>query len=259
MQNEYSSGPLPEWDYSRLAVHYERRAPYHPSFVALAAEGLGLQPGQRVADIGSGTGRVALAFASAGYVVDAVEPCVEMARIGLRATQGANVSWHGGCAEETGLSESVFDVVSFGSSLNVVDAARAVPEAARVLKSHGALVIVYNYRDKTEALQREIERAIRTLLPDFDPGARSQDPTAIIESGKLFRVRQKLQLPLVHSISPGEFVDGFRAHATLVRQAGNRLQKILDELGRLSDAWRGADGKIRIPFSTHMWLAEARH
>ena len=258
MQNEYCSGPSLEWDYSSLAHHYERRAPYHPSFVALAAEGLGLQPGQRVADIGSGTGRVALAFAGAGYVVDAVEPCLEMARIGWQSTVRADVRWHEGCAEETGLSDSVFDAVSFGSSLNVVDAARALPEAARVLKSHGALIVLYNHRDKEDALQREVELVIRTLLPDFDHGARSRDPTATIESGNLFRVRQKLQLPLVHTISPDEFVDGFRAHATLIRQAGNRLNKILDELGRLTDTWRGADGKIRIPFSTHMWLAEAR-
>lgn len=95
----------------------------------------------RAADIGAGTGKMSELLARAGFLVDAVEPSEAMR---AQASSIEGVTWHDGVAEETGLSNDVYDIVVFAQSWHWVDSERAGLEAARILTRGGALGIVWN-------------------------------------------------------------------------------------------------------------------
>ena len=93
------------------------------------------------ADIGAGTGKMSELLARAGFLVDAVEPSEAMR---AQASSIEGVTWHDGVAEQTGLSNDVYDIVVFAQSWHWVDSERAGLEVARILAPGGALAIVWN-------------------------------------------------------------------------------------------------------------------
>lgn len=95
----------------------------------------------RAADIGAGTGKMSESLARAGFLVDAVEPSEAMR---AQASSIEGVTWHDGVAEQTGLSNDVYDIVVFAQSWHWVDSERAGLEVARILAPGGALAIVWN-------------------------------------------------------------------------------------------------------------------
>jgi SAM-dependent methyltransferase len=253
-----NAGPVAsdlEWDYSSLAHHYDLRAPYHADFARLAAKEAGLGRSDRIADMGAGTGRVANAFAQLGYQVDAIEPCKEMSFIGRGATARLPVRWHSTSAEDSGLADATCAMVSFGSSFNVVRTGAAIKEAARLLRPRGHLVVIYNHRELDDPLQCAIESCIAAMLPGFDHGARRRDVAPALESGGLFHMHSYHELPFRHRSPCAEFVAGFHAHATLVRQAGTRIDEIIDEIQGTAQSYCLADGSVSIPFRTRIWIA----
>lgn len=95
----------------------------------------------RAADIGAGTGKMSELLARAGFLVDAVEPSEAMR---AQASSVDGVTWHDGLAEETGLTNDLYDIVVFAQSWHWMDPERAGLEAARILRPGGALAIVWN-------------------------------------------------------------------------------------------------------------------
>ncbi len=238
-----------EWDYSALAAHYERRAPYHPALIRmLRAQGAADAPAPAV-DIGAGTGRFTRMLIAAGHPVDAVEPNAAMQVIGAQTVPEAR--WHSTRAEATGLRAGTYGIVSFASSFNVVAAEIALAEAERLLRPQGSLLLLFNHRDLDDPLQSAIESCIRRHVPDYNTGLRREDPAPQIATHPGFGPVIELQLPLLHRVSGGEFVEGFRAHATLIRQAGAALAAVLEDMSVLAPA----DQMIEVPFVTRAWMA----
>ena len=137
--------PLPRVDFGVTAGDYARhRQGYPPAlFDRLAALGVGL-PGDRIADLGTGTGSAARALAARGAVVTGVDPSpallAEAAR--LAGADGLACSWRHATAEATGLPTGGFDAVTAASAWHWFDRPRAAAEARRLLRPGGALAIV---------------------------------------------------------------------------------------------------------------------
>lgn len=242
-----------EWDYTRLAPHYERRAPYAADTVAHAVA-LGAPGAGRAADIGAGTGRFARLLHAAGYTVDAVEPNAAMRAQG-QSLGPVDLRWHAHAAPATGLPDAAFDLVSFASSFNVVATQGALDEAARLLRPGGALLVLWNHRRLDDPVQAAVEAAIRRLLPHFAPGSRREDPAPAIAAHAAFEAPRHVALPLVHATTVADFVDGFRAHATLLRQcAPALLPRVLAAIGEAA----GGAGPLDVPFETRLWAARRR-
>lgn len=134
-------GRSPDW--SRTSEDYARHRPGYPEsfYHRLAALGVGL-PGQRVLDLGTGTGTVARALAARGCRVTGIDPApgqVECARRVSREA-GIEVELRVAPAEETGLPTASFDVVTASQCWAYFDRDRAVAEVLRLLAPGGLLV-----------------------------------------------------------------------------------------------------------------------
>jgi ubiquinone/menaquinone biosynthesis C-methylase UbiE len=101
--------------------------------------------GQRVVDMGTGTGAVARGFARRGCVVTGLDPAramLDQARR-LDAEAGLSVTYRVGNAEATGLGSGCWDVVAAGQCWHWFERPRAAAEARRLLVPGGALVICH--------------------------------------------------------------------------------------------------------------------
>lgn len=239
-----------EWDYSALAAHYEKRAPYAEAALDTLLADCGLPARAHMVDIGAGTGRLTRYWLQRGHTVDAVEPCAEMRTIGAALAAGAR--WHASEGAATGLPDGCAQLVSYGSSFNVLQAGPAIAEARRLLGARGQVLLLWNHRKLDDPLQAGIEALIRTQVPNYGLGSRRQDPLPLWHAHASIDQVRHCEAPLLARQRVGDFLQGFRAHGTLIRQAGERFPAVLDALARYLGA-HCPDGWIEVPMHTRAW------
>jgi ubiquinone/menaquinone biosynthesis C-methylase UbiE len=129
-------------DFGPLAESYDRLRPVDSNwwelFELLVAEG-DLR-GQRVLDVGCGTGRLATALAARGARVWGLDPSEEMLRQ-ARLVAGQGVGLRRGRAEDLPFKDAWFDRAVLRTVVHLLDRPRALPELARVLTPGGRAVI----------------------------------------------------------------------------------------------------------------------
>jgi SAM-dependent methyltransferase len=158
------------WVFNRLAGDYRHRPPYPPALVGRLLDLAG-GPGARVADLGAGTGHLALPLARAGARVHAVEPARAMLDVLAADAAGLPVVAVHAAAEETGLEAGGFDLVLVADALHWIDPDRGGREVARLLAPEGALAVVVPALADTPFL-----RALSALLAASNPKARPRPP-----------------------------------------------------------------------------------
>jgi SAM-dependent methyltransferase len=128
--------------FNRLARDYAARPPW-PAALADRLAALAGGPGARAAELGAGTGLLALELAARGLCVSAVEPARAMLDLLVeRAAPGTLVTALHAAAEDTGLPSAAFDLVLLADAAQWVDPELAGGEAARLLAPGGAFALV---------------------------------------------------------------------------------------------------------------------
>lgn len=166
-----ASGPTPHThrdiaeSFGSDADRYDRARPRYPQ--ALADSILAGLPGNRVVDVGIGTGLSALPFRDAGADVVGVEVDVRMAR--LARSRGFTVDvmrfeeWDAGAAR--------FDAVVAGQAWHWIDPVVGAVTAAAVLRPGGRIAVFWNVGDpepRIAAAFGDVYRRVDTGLP-FTP------------------------------------------------------------------------------------------
>ena len=169
----------------------------------------------------------------------------------MRNTERGRVAWRVGTGEETGLATALYDLVTFGSSFNVTDRGRALAEAARILRPRGWFACMWNHRDLDDEVQQICEQIIRDRIPGYDYGTRREDQTAVIRESGLFQEPEVIEEKTVHVLSLDDFVEAWRSHATLARQAADRFPAIIEAI---AGALAGRS-EISVPYTTRLWAA----
>jgi SAM-dependent methyltransferase len=161
-------------DFGATSEDYARHRAGFPDslFERLAAHGVG-RPGQSIVDLGTGTGSLARGFARRGCHVIGIDPAEALLQAAseLDASAGVSVEYRVARAEDTGLPDAAFDVVAAGQCWHWFDRPQAAIEAARILKSHGILVIAhFDWIPLTGNMVRLTEELIEHHNPDWKMG-----------------------------------------------------------------------------------------
>lgn len=157
-------------DWSSTSADYAEYRPDPPEsfFARLRTLGVGL-PGQRILDLGTGTGALARTFATQGARVagtDIAEGQIEAARE-LALKQGLEIQFETAPSEEIPFPDSSFDVVTANQCWLYFDLQRTIPEVLRVLDEGGTLVTSHF-----------------TFLPRLDPIVRASEELVLEHNPK---------------------------------------------------------------------------
>src|SRR5262245_19694796 len=132
-----------EWDYTDLAKAYLERPDYADCALDAMLKAAGLGVGAYACDVGAGVAHLTRKLEDRGLRVVAIEPNDAMRRLGSTRTRAA--LWCEGTGEETRQPDATFDLVTFGSSFNVTDRARALAETARIARQRGWFACMWNH------------------------------------------------------------------------------------------------------------------
>ncbi len=239
------------WDYTELAHTYDQRADYSPDAVIDLFKEIGIGK-ECVGDIGAGTGKLTRMLCENNYRVKAVEPNENMRMYGQRNTEGLNVDWMEGTAENTGLETNSLAAIFFGSSFNVINHELAFQEIERVLKPDGWFACMWNHRDLEDPLQKKIEAIIRRFISDFDYGQRRLDPTSLLEKTGYFKTVRKIERSFEVRMKKSELISAWRSHGTLFRQSSNNFNEIIEAITDVIP-----NSEQTVPYSTKIWFAQS--
>lgn len=132
-------GPM-DWSVGRYETTAEQLLPAAVAVVRAAA----LRPGERVLDLGCGTGNAALLAAEKGARITGVDPALRLLEVARTraANDGRQIEFVAGDAASTPLEDASVDVVlSVFAVIFAPDARAAAEEMARVLTSHGRIIL----------------------------------------------------------------------------------------------------------------------
>ena len=127
------------------ASHYALGRPaYPPAFIAEVAQASGLTRSDRLLDLGTGPGLLALAFAPHVGSVVAVDPEPEMLRMAEEAVRaaGAPVEVQPGRSETLGPEWGRFRAVTMGRSFHWMDRAETLRRLDGVVEPDGVLLLL---------------------------------------------------------------------------------------------------------------------
>lgn len=131
-------------DYVRWRPNYPGEAVDHVCRV------LHLKKGTRVADIGSGTGKLSQPFLERGIEVIGVEPNFPMKQAGdVLLGEAKGFSSVQGTAERTGLSDSCVDGIIAGQAFHWFEASACKKEWTRILQPNKGIALIWNSRPLT--------------------------------------------------------------------------------------------------------------
>ena len=171
MHNVPAIDPGRQIDWSLTSGDYAAHRPGPPArlYDMLALLGVGT-PGQRLLDLGTGTGLVAAEFARRGCIVSGIDIAEgQIAAARAQAQQaGLSIDFQVAPAEACPAADASFDVVTASQCWLYFDAERALAEVRRVLKPGGVLVTThFSWLSAADAIARASEQLVLQFNPDW--------------------------------------------------------------------------------------------
>jgi SAM-dependent methyltransferase len=162
------------FDWGRTSADYAAHRPGPPPsfYERLRAEGVGL-PGQRILDLGTGTGLLALQLARQGSAVVGIDIAPEQIATAQQsaATEKLDARFGVASAEATALPAASFDAITALQCWFYFDAPRAIAEVKRLLAPGAVLVVAYfNWLPRIDAIARGSEKLVLQFNPDWNGG-----------------------------------------------------------------------------------------
>lgn len=133
-------------DFGKTATDYGNYRAGFPDglYDRLTPFGIGMS-GQKVLDLGTGTGTLGRGFARRGCTVTGLDPSAQLLEEAKRLDRevGLGTNYIVANAEDTGLPDEAFDVVGAGQCWHWFDRPKAAAEIRRVLIPGGILVLAH--------------------------------------------------------------------------------------------------------------------
>jgi len=156
-------------DFGRTASDYARYRQGFPDqwFGALVQQGI-VKQGERVLDLGTGTGSIARGLALRGLSTVGLDPSdalIEQAKK-LDIALGVKTRYFIGTAEQTGLTSESFDIITAGQCWHWFNASVVTQECLRLLSPGGTVIIAHF---DWLPLKGNIVEATEKLILKFNP------------------------------------------------------------------------------------------
>lgn len=234
-----------------VADVYERGRPEYPREAIdwIAAE-LDLRGGRTVLDLGAGTGKLTRALLGTGAHVIAVEPgeamLAELRRVlpQVEAMQGA--------AEAIPLGDDSVDAITVGQAFHWFRHDDALPELHRVLRSGGALALIWNSRDQDRPVQREVTDLIKPFIPEGRPPVGNSSQA--LEASELFGAVETCSFRFSQQLDSDALVDRI-ASVSFVAAAPPERRAELEQ--KLRDVVAAAGGRVDFSYVTEVYVSRA--
>ena len=245
---------MPAGSRDRWPDDYERGRPGWPPEVVDRA---GLPSTATVLDLGAGTGKLTRVLTTVFDRVVAVEPAEAMRRLLVAHCPGAETL--AGTAHEIPLAEESVDAVFAAQAFHWFDDERAVAEIIRVLRSRGALVLLWNLPGAPT--QPSIE-AVEQFLTEHGPTAEEfgSDPLdlggprhasgewALALAESPFEPLQSARLPNPQTLDREGMVAFFASMGWLADLPDSERLRLLDKVRSLLTA-----DEYRRPWETYVY------
>ena len=111
---------------------------------------------------------------------------------------------------------------------------------------------MWNHRNLDDPIQKRVEELIHSRVPKYSYGTRREDQVEIIESSPFFGKVSKLSAQVVHDVRVDDYIEAWRSHATLQRQAGDEFLSIVDAIELVLKP----SAVIQIPYTTQVFYAQ---
>ena len=240
-------------DFTPQVAAYAARPGYPEALLDRLLVAAGVAAGDRVADVGAGTGIFTAQLSARGLAIDAVEPNPSMS---AQAPALPGVTWHAGSFEATALPAGSVRWVTAAQAFHWADPPRALPELHRILVPGGHLTVLWNdRRDDASPLLAATRAVIRARAPGFDELYRARDWATELTAGAWFGDVVADEEPHEVVMSRERYRTLWRSHNRLAEAADADLPAVLAGIDALVDGLDRDD--IAIPYTTRAWTARA--
>lgn len=241
-------------DWGKTSEDYGKFRPGPPEsfYRKLQAMDVGLA-GQRILDLGTGTGVLARTFAKNGAIVSGTDLSAEQIRVAkeMARAQALDVDFQVAAAENQPFVDGGYDVVTANQCWLYFDKNKVIPEVKRLLKPHGLLVTSHmSWLPRADAIARATEELVFKFNPQWAAGNFSGviPPLPKWADGR-FRLRAMFyydeQIPFTMeswrgriracrgigaSLEPEEVLQFDKAHEKLLRQIASEQFTVLHRI-----------------------------
>ena len=231
------------WD--QASEDYSKYRPGYPDsyFLLLQELGIGLK-NQDILDIGMGTGALALPFAKQEAQVTGVDISrgqIEAAKT-LASQKKLNVRFIVAKAEETGLPDKSFDVITSSMSWGYLDQKKMPEEVARLLRENGLLLISsLNWVRDADAITQQTGELLKKYGSEQKHQRRREAGCIIPEWAKdKFRLKTYHKYYVTIPFTKESWRGRIRASRSVgailsrekVEEFDRELQTVLDDIGK---------------------------
>jgi SAM-dependent methyltransferase len=233
--------------FGRTAREYELGRPLWPEeLLDRVVSEIGLTADAAVLDLGAGTGKLTRSLVPRFAQVVAVEPDAAMLAVLREVVPGAEpVS---GSAEAIPAGEGKIDAVFSAEAFHWFASDASVGEIARVLKPHGALVILWNIGIEYDDMGDEAESVIEEMFErGGEPGigrVLSGDWRKPLESGRFEEIRQaEVERDVV--ATRDEWIANMLSVSSIAHQSQEDRDAFAERLRELVPADRNVGRRVR--------------
>jgi SAM-dependent methyltransferase len=241
---------------SRVDNYVKYRPGYPAEIVTLFETECGLTRFSTVADIGSGTGKLAEIFLATGHTVIGVEP-----NPGMRAAAEKSLASYpnfknvDGTAEETSLADSSVDLITAGQAFHWFNPERFKVEALRILKPGGWTSLIWNARKLTTTpFLEDYEALLLKYNTDYTEVRHEKAEELVIE----FFAPAEVSLKIFPNQQVFEFegLKGRVCSSSYTPEPGNpKFGPMMDELQQIFDRHQ-TDGHISFEYDTKVFYGQ---
>ncbi len=225
---------IPQVIFGEVAELYDRARPEYPQqAVDDVIEWAGVRPGDRLLEIGCGTGIATRLFAPLGFTMTCIDPAEGMLEVARRScAEYPQASFVEARFEDWPLPDEPYDLVYSAQAFHWIDPKIGPGRVAGVLRDGGTFALLWHHQERPDTeLRRQIDAAYAEFAQDLRtpaPGAHSRTNwwNVVTESG-LFTDLEKRDYPWMAEHSADSWVSLLQTYSDHRALPDDQRQRLL--------------------------------